>query len=173
VSAAQLGYASDLDFVFPVGLGVLRGGGDLSYHHGGTSLQEMLIPVLSFRLPAEEAPQAGGSPEVRLAPAPDRITNRIFPVTVNIGTALFAEPVAFRVVVVAGVEQVGQAGMAVGAEFDRDTGTVRAKPGQSVTVGVMLASGWEGSEKVKILVLDPETGAVLAESKSLEVSLMR
>src|SRR5207249_2748385 len=39
VSAAELGYDSDLDFVFPVGLGIFKAGGGTMYHHGGTSLQ--------------------------------------------------------------------------------------------------------------------------------------
>src|SRR6185437_7402566 len=33
VSAAALGYASDLEFVFPKGCGVFRSGGDLAFHH--------------------------------------------------------------------------------------------------------------------------------------------
>jgi hypothetical protein len=50
VAAAALGYDSDLDVVFPVGCGVFRAGGDLAYHHGGPSLQEIVIPVLGVRL---------------------------------------------------------------------------------------------------------------------------
>ena len=49
VSAATLGYASDLDFVFPTGLGVFKAGGGLSYHHGGISLQELIVPVVTLR----------------------------------------------------------------------------------------------------------------------------
>ena len=51
---AELGYDSDLDFVFPTGLGVFKAGGGLTYHHGGTSLQEMVIPV-------RHVPDSGGS----------------------------------------------------------------------------------------------------------------
>ena len=56
VSAAELGYDSDLDFVFPKGLGVFKAGGDLAYHHGGISLQEMVVPVVTFRIPAAPEP---------------------------------------------------------------------------------------------------------------------
>src|SRR5207253_4392857 len=34
VTAASLGYASDLDLVFPTGCGVFKAGGDLAFHHG-------------------------------------------------------------------------------------------------------------------------------------------
>jgi hypothetical protein len=45
VAATALGYDSDLEFVFPTGAGVFKAGGDLAFHHGGPSLQELIIPV--------------------------------------------------------------------------------------------------------------------------------
>ena len=68
VSAATLGYASDLDFVFPTGLGVFKAGGGLSYHHGGISLQELIVPppvvTPAHRPPAPRPPRRrpAGSP---------------------------------------------------------------------------------------------------------------
>ncbi len=38
ISALQLEYDSDLDFVFPTNNSVFKAGGDLSYYHGGLSL---------------------------------------------------------------------------------------------------------------------------------------
>ncbi len=63
VSGAELGYDTDLDFVFPTGLGVFKAGGGLSYHHGGISLQEMVIPVLTFQ--GGQACRFAGSREQR------------------------------------------------------------------------------------------------------------
>ena len=81
VPASALGYASDLEFVFPEGGGVLKAGGDLAFHHGGTSLQEMVIPVLTVRMPgAEPAPEAQAAVEV--SGLPTAITNRMMTVTV-------------------------------------------------------------------------------------------
>ena len=54
VSAAALGYDSNLDFVFPAGSGVFKAGGDLAFHHGGPSLQELVTPVLTVRMTAAE-----------------------------------------------------------------------------------------------------------------------
>ncbi len=42
VSAATLGYASDLEFVFPSGCGVFKSGGDLAFHHGGPACKNLL-----------------------------------------------------------------------------------------------------------------------------------
>src|SRR6185312_17446477 len=80
VSAAELGYRSDLDFVFPKSLGVFKSGGDLEYHHGGISLQEMVVPVVTFRIPASAEPSTVGN-AVQLG-TPDAITNRLFSIHV-------------------------------------------------------------------------------------------
>jgi len=55
LTGPQLGYDTDLEFVFPTGIGVFKAGGDLGYHHGGLSLQEMIIPVVSLRMGKEKA----------------------------------------------------------------------------------------------------------------------
>jgi hypothetical protein len=49
--------------IFPTGLGVFKAGGGLSFHHGGFSLQELAIPVISLRMTAgkpAEAPRGAG-----------------------------------------------------------------------------------------------------------------
>ena len=45
VSGAELGYDTDLEFVFPEGLAVFAAGGDLAFHHGGISLQSWSSPL--------------------------------------------------------------------------------------------------------------------------------
>lgn len=174
VSAADLGYASDLEFVFPTGLGVFKAGGDLSFHHGSTSLQELVIPVLSFRIPpAAPAPEADRL-EVRLKNVPDAITNLVFVVNVEVtGLGMFApEAVELRVVLLSEkAEQVGEAAMASGAEFVRDRGVLRLKPAATAQVGLMLAT--EEAVTVRVVVLEPSTGAVLAQSAALPMKLSR
>ena len=46
---------------FPAGSGVFRAGGDLAFHHGGPSLQELVVPVLTVRT-------QGARTQVRRAP---------------------------------------------------------------------------------------------------------
>ena len=73
VKAPEIGYDSNLEFVFPRGLGVFLSGGGLAYHHGGFSLQELVIPVISFRMKKSEAEPTGA--QVRISEHPDAITS--------------------------------------------------------------------------------------------------
>ena len=74
ITGAELGYESDLEFVFPTDLGVFKTEGGLTYH-GGFSLQELVIPVLSFRIPSKES-EVSALPAVTLMDVPNTITNR-------------------------------------------------------------------------------------------------
>ena len=169
VSGAELGYDTNLDFVFPMGLGVFRTGGSLSFHHGGVSLQEMVIPVVSLRMPSHETQRPAGK-TAHLLGLPDKITNRTFGVRVVASGDLFTtEPLALRVILVAGGEQVGQAGMAVGGELDRSTGVLQLSPNSEANVGIMLTR--DDCNSVRVVALDPATDAVLDQSSELPVRL--
>src|SRR5581483_10212018 len=85
VAARSLGNDSDLDFVFPVGIGVFRAGGDLAFHHGGPSLQELIVPVITVRSWKEAVSLSGGA-AVAVSDVPDEVTNRIFSVKLALAT---------------------------------------------------------------------------------------
>ena len=55
ISGSQLGYDTDLDFVFPVGDSVFKAGDDLSDYHGGLSLQELVVRVVLPQATMEKA----------------------------------------------------------------------------------------------------------------------
>jgi hypothetical protein len=168
VGGAELGYDTDLDFIFPTGIGVFRAGGNLAYHHGGISLQEMVIPVITLRtaVPAKtESPEGDWG----LKGVPKVLNNRTFGVTIE-HTGLFArEPVAVRPVLLAGGEQVGEAGMAADALFDRDSKTVTIEPGRPASVAMLLRR--EDCASIRIAVLDPTTDTVLVQSEEIVVRL--
>ena len=168
VAGAELGYDTDLDFIFPTGIGVFRAGGNLAYHHGGISLQEMVIPVLTLRTanpPKTEGPEG----DWNLKGVPKALNNRTFGVTIE-HTGLFArEPVAVRPVLMAGGEQVGEAGMALDARFDRDSKTVAIDPGRPASVAMLLRR--EDCASIRIVVLDPTTDSVLVQSEEIPVRL--
>jgi hypothetical protein len=168
VAGASLGYDTDLDFVFPSGRGVFISGGGLRYHHGGLSLQELIVPVLSVTM-GTGADGPGPEAKVRLHDVPERITNRTVGVRVELAPDLFADPHWVRVVLLHQAEQVGEAGMAQGATMDPRTKRIQLAPGQPATIGLML--GRDDCKSVKLVVLDAETEAVLAQSKNLTVSL--
>jgi hypothetical protein len=159
VPASSLGYTSDLDFVFPVGAGVFKSGGDLAFHHGGPSLQELIVPVLTVRLALRERrqPTAG---RVSATGLPGAVTNRIFTVMLE-GDLLSSEQVVRPLLMFSG-RQVGAVGMAVGAEFDRSTGCVKLQPGKPTSIAFLLSD--EGATSIRVVVQDPMSDAELYRS---------
>jgi hypothetical protein len=158
VAATALGYESDLNFVFPRGCGVFKAGGDLAFHHGAASLQEILIPVLTVRSRGSgtRAPAAGS---LSVTGMPEKITNRIFSIVLQ--GDLLTEQAVLPLLLAEG-RQVGRAGMVVDGELDRDTGTVRLVPGKPVTVALLLDD--DQVRTLRIVVQDPRTDAELYRS---------
>ena len=168
-SGAELGYDSDLDFVFPTGLGVFKAGGGLSFHHGSMSLQEIVVPVVSLRIPMQGS-RASAEKLVQLLGVPDNVTNRTIGVRIRMPGDFFRpEPAAVRVVLIAGNEQVGQAGMAIGGDLDRESGILHVNPNTEANVGMILTR--DDCDSVRVVVLDPVTDAVLDQSDELPVKL--
>lgn len=166
VSAAALGYASDLELVFPAGCGVFKAGGDLAFHHGGPSLQEMVIPVIKVRLPSQEAEKKSTASLVATG-VPEAITNRIFTVTFQAGganLALFANATTVRPLLLSASKQVGRACLAIDAEYDATTGCVKLQPGKPATVAFQLSD--DSVTALHVVVLDPATDAELYRSPS-------
>jgi hypothetical protein len=169
VSGAELGYHTDLDFVFPTGLGVFKAGGGLGFHHGGFSLQELAIPVISLRMTAGKPVEVPGV-QVLIEDCPMKVTNRTFGLKVAAaGDLLATEPVVLRVLLISGAEEVGRAGMAVGGDFDRRKGTLTLALGAEASVGMMLNN--DTCESLRVVVLDAHTDGVLAQSDELPVKL--
>ncbi|MDE2823558.1 MAG: PglZ domain-containing protein, partial [Chloroflexota bacterium] len=169
VSGADLGYDTNLEFVFPKGLGVFKAGGGLTFHHGGASLQELVIPVVSLRIPSRDQQVVAGS-ATELRDVPDKVTNRTFVVGVRVSGDLFAdERRALRLVLVSEGQQVGHAGMAIGGELDRSSHVLHMDPNSTANVGMVLTS--DDCASLRIVVQDPKTDAVLDRSGEIPVSL--
>jgi hypothetical protein len=164
VAASALGYDSDLDFVFPMGCGVFKAGGDLAFHHGGLSLQELVIPVVTVRMKGRQTERANAGP-VTATGLPDAVTNRIFSVTIQLdgkNLSLFSNELVVRPLLISAGKQVGRVGMVVDGDFDRTTGCVKLQAGKAVTVAFLL--GDESSPSLKVVVQDPTTDAELYRS---------
>lgn len=164
IGGAALGYRTDLEFVFPRGTAVFRSGGDLAYHHGGLTLQEMLVPVLAVRMKATAGRERAEQRVLEVSRVPATITNRFFSVEIQV-TEMLGRTV--RPVLMAGSQQVGTAGMAMGAQFDQ--GAVVLEPGRAATVGLMLRN--DQVDKVRLVVSDAETDLVLYQSEDIPVKL--
>ena len=170
VSAEQLGYESTLDFVFPTGLGVFKAGGGLSYHHGGFSLQELVIPVLSFRMAPSGGQQVKQDTRITLEVDFTSITNRIFSVKVEREADLLnSDPVSLKLVLVSSGEIAGSAQMAPGANFDSENKVLNLSPGDSANVVIQLTK--DTVESVAIIAQDAASSAVYAELKSIPIKL--
>ena len=167
VSSSALGYDSDLELVFPVGSGVFRAGGDLAFHHGGPSLQEMIIPVLTVRMPATKSAGSVGQPVVATG-LPAVVTNRIFSVGLVLGdkqltlTGVGGSSLSVRPILVSGGRQVGALGMAIETDLDRATGCIDLEPGKPVTVAFLLSD--DDATSLRVVVQDPATDAELYRS---------
>lgn len=163
VAAAALGYASDLDFVFPIGGGVFKAGGDLAFHHGGPSLQELALPVVTVRLKGRESARPHAVP-VTVSGLPDQVTNRTFSVTLKLGgqRSLLPSAMVVRPLLMSAGRQVGAVGMAFGAELDRVTGCVTLEPDTPITVGFLLCD--DSVASLRVVVQDPATDADLFRS---------
>jgi len=164
VPASSLGYNSDLDFIFPSASGVFKAGGDLAFHHGGPSLQELVIPVLSIRTKTTESEKPKTSP-ITATGLPAAVTNRIFSVTLTFAErqmTLGATGLQVRPLLMSGGKQVGGVGMAVDAQFDRDTGCVTVEPNKAVTIAFLLSD--ESAVSLRVVVQDPTSDAELYRS---------
>ena len=164
VPATALGYASDLEFVFPTGPGVFKAGGDLAFHHGGASLQELVIPVLTVRTKAGQSSRADTS-SMTVSGSPPAVTNRIFSVTLQLdgqNLALFSNALVVRPLLMTAGKQVGSVGMAIDAELDRSTGCVTLPANTPVTVAFLLND--EMVAALRIVVQDPVTDETLYRS---------
>ena len=124
---------------------------------------------MTLRMPAAR-PDAPKGKLATLLGLPPAIANRTFGVKLVVEGDLFTtEPVALRVVLLAGNEQVGQAGMAIGAELDRATGVLKVAPRAEANVGLMLTR--DDCASIRVVVQDPDTDAVLDQSDEIPVKL--
>lgn len=168
LSGAQMGYATDLEFVFPKGIGVFKTGGDLGFHHGGLSLQEMLVPVLTLKLIKEKKPEGPGG-EVQLLGEPLEIANRTFGIQLVLGGLFDVKPFTVRPLLLSKGVIVGKAGMAMEAEYVPETGDVILQPKKKAGVAMILEI--EDVERLQVVIQDPATDRVLAQSKDINVKL--
>lgn len=143
-------------------------GGDLGFHHGGLSLQEMIVPVLTLKMGKEEPP-AGPGGEVRLLGAPDEIANRTFGVQLTLAGLFDDQPFTVRPLLLSKGVIVGKAGMALDADYDPEKGDVTLHPGKTAAVGMILEN--DEVEAVRVVIQDPASDSVLAQSKNIHVKL--
>ena len=177
IKAAELGYESELDFVFPLGFTEFKTPGEENnYIHGGISLQEIIIPVIEYYIPKAAAKSAGLGYKYSINFPKDAITNRIFTVQVSYSNVrLFDEETGeeskkVKVIVKSNSEIIGQA-EAAGFGFNDSTKEVGLKKDEENIVTIIL------DKEVKegfadIIVLDPETDIELEKISGIPIKIM-
>ncbi|MFZ1059772.1 MAG: PglZ domain-containing protein [Candidatus Rokuibacteriota bacterium] len=172
IAGRDLGYDTDLDLVVPKGTGVFKAGGDLAFHHGGLSLQELVIPVLSFELQGRKAARrhAGGDP-LALEGVPAEITNRIFSLSIHRTQLDLLEQLRVRILAIAPEDghTVGQAAFST-AGWDPESRvlTIGVEP---VSVGIQLDD--DTVTELRVLIVEVGTDRTIKDTPPIPVRLLR
>lgn len=136
----------------------------LLYFHGGASLQEALVPIITVRLKQARAPNAAAAKVAMFYKnGATRITTRLPVVELAAEGDLFAQGESFEILLEAHKKTgdkaiVGEAKR--GGAVDVATGTVSVKPGDRVQVTVKMDLDFEG--KFVLKALNPVTMAQYA-----------
>ena len=139
----------------------------LLYFHGGASLQEAVVPVITVKLKQAKQPQLAAAKVVlSYKNGAKRVTTRLPVVDLAVeGENMFSLGETFEILLEAHNRQgeiVGEAKR--GGPVDVATGTIAVKPGGKVQVTVKMAMEFEG--KFTLKALNPVT---LAQYASLEL----
>ena len=180
IQPAALGYGQNgLSVVLPRSSGVLKAGGSLCFHHGGSSIQELLIPLLSFRCAAPGAAPEGAGKAKKQKPWPgtlvERVTNRILMVPIELPIDLLNQGKNRQTVLAAydckTEDLVATPIQAIDAELDTGTNRLTLTPGQPATIGLLIPGDWSG-KKLYLELRDAATDLVLHRSPDLPVDLL-
>lgn len=107
---SSFGISGDLELVTPYGMNTFKvQGGSNEYFHGGLSLQEMVIPVLSVKFGRGTQPLGKTQFKWTIKPGSQKITTRFFTVTIEAKTTkpeLFSAPPRVRTEIRAGTNVI-------------------------------------------------------------------
>lgn len=169
VSATAIGMGGDLELAFPRGLACFRSGGSVSFFHGATSLQEMVIPVVT--LVPRKLVKGTDSATVAVEMERPRITTRLFSVSLTYRNDAMFAPETLRVFVVArsGKKDLGSAATAVYG-FEEGTREVTLERNKPNVVTLMLSADSE-TKALSVQVLDAATQVGLGIKDGIPVAI--
>jgi hypothetical protein len=139
----------------------------LLYFHGGASLQEAVVPVITVRLKQTRQPQlAAAKVALSYKNGAKKITTRLPVMDLSVeGENMFSLGETFEILLEAHDKKGNVVGEAKrGGPVDVATGTVTVKPGGKVQVTIKMILDYEG--KFSLMALNPVT---LAKYASLEL----
>jgi hypothetical protein len=171
VPASALELGGEMECAFPRGLGTFKvKGGAGAYFHGGASLQEQVIPVVSLSHKTSPATK-GAAAKLTVAFTKKAITNRFFSITLSLeAEEMFTpEPKLVRIELLAGRDLAGHPAMAAYG-FEEGTREVAVRCGETNSVTMMLSAD-PVPEKVSLRVIDSNSESPLATLKDIPVNL--
>jgi hypothetical protein len=171
LTASDLGYGgTDLELVVPKGMGIFKAGGSPAFHHGGLSLQELIIPVVTFDLKGRvKATRSKALTDpVALEGGPEAITNRIFSVNLRL-QEMVPTCVQVRAVASGDGRTVGHAAFATSG-WDDEKRVLTLTGAEPVSVGIQLDD--DEVEELRVVVVEVGTQRTLKDSSPIPVRLL-
>ncbi|KKM11536.1 alkaline phosphatase [Clostridiales bacterium PH28_bin88] len=152
ITTERAGIRADFEqLAGPRGLVPYRAG--LLYFHGGASLQEAVLPVITLRLRTKEPDYRKPTVKISYKNGAKRITTRrpVLEVTLECHD-LFAQDTDFEILLEAHDKKGNVVGEAkAGSPVNPATGTIHLKPGERVRVTMKMNPEFEGNFMVKAM----------------------
>jgi len=176
---SAFGIGGDLELVTPIGLGCFKApGGSTQYYHGGLSLQEIMIPVLSVR-PGKNYLSSTKEPAFRWGTTlgSKQISTRFFSVTINgSATELLAVPPRIRVELKTG-DRVFSTPVAATYGLDETTKDIKMKMEEGSTtlvpntVTLLIGDLPAETTSLDLNIINSETGLVLSQVIDISIAI--
>lgn len=169
---------SDLEIATPWGFGAFKSpGGAKAFFHGGLSLQELVIPVLTLTPRKVQPAGVEGKLDWDLALGSQKISTRFFSVQIKAAVLGFLEPVLPKVrIEIKAAGDVISTPVSASYGFEEGTGDVQlrlAEDGRSVdpnTVTLLIKDG-VSSGAASVHLLDAATGVELKRIAKVEITI--
>lgn len=168
----DLGLDGGYELAFPRGVASFKvKGGGKSYFHGGISLQEMVIPVLTLLAGEEPAARRGKKPAISLSMDRKKV-GRYFKVKVGwIGQAsLMEEEMRLTAVLKIAGEERGKA-VAASYGFDESSGEFTIKGDEENIITIIVDEDVTGEHSGSVHVVNPETKAEVAVLEDIAIDI--
>ena len=172
VSEKEIGLTGDLELIFPAGVSIFKSpGGNLCFFHGGISLQEMVIPVVTLSSKTASRPAAGRQSLILLLDRRE-ITNRVFLVRIRYQSAdLFApDVIRTRLALESGNKSAGSVLLATPQPEGPGQVILIEKEGEVSVTCALDADPAPASFDLRLF--DADTDVLLAQLQEIKVSLL-